>query len=120
LEFAAHKSRKIKERLAREPASLSVKENYQAIGILGLTPNAVKRIAACNIKIPRERCSKATNSKAVGGPPRLTALPSSPYVPPDTLGCRTGRGERDYNLAVSDKANVSRCRDFFTAVKCRT
>jgi hypothetical protein len=43
-----------------------------------------------------------------------------PYVPPDTLGCRTGRGERDYNLAVSDKANVSRCRDFFTAVKCRT
>jgi hypothetical protein len=32
---------KQKKRLARNLASLSVKENYQAIGILGPTPNAV-------------------------------------------------------------------------------
>ena len=39
-----------------------------------------QRIAAYNLKIPRERCPKATDSKAVGGT-QPTALPSSPIVP---------------------------------------
>jgi ribosomal protein L37E len=51
---------------------------------------------------------------------RLTALLHPPTCPPTRWAVGPAEAGERYNLAVSDKANVSRCRDFFTAVKCRT
>jgi hypothetical protein len=77
--FAARKSRKRKEARegAREPSKLGM--SCRNSDILGPTPTTVNLCRLQRIKILRRRCRKATNSKAVGAPPRLTALPSSPY-----------------------------------------
>jgi hypothetical protein len=92
------------KRLARGPASLEVEESScRNADIVVGSPTGSQPSPLRSTKILRERCPKATNSKAVSVCRRLTALPSSPYpVPCHPRDTRRRQGCR--NRAVKRRA----------------
>jgi hypothetical protein len=78
--FAARKSRK-RKRLARVPASLEGKENFRALAssVKCQTPSTYRHLRLS--KYSASVAVKPQTAKPSANPLRLTALPSSPYVP---------------------------------------